>query len=149
MFGSSYKSILKYLTTHTSINNRVPVHKLNFTSSNCLGKLIHCRGSLKRTRARYSCQVSNTLNTINRRLQIDTSRSKRTNITSHLGKVVDGLISIGIQRVKCFVDLTDVGMLFLSIGQNCLNRVHLKLILMQTIDNRLNGYSFSYVCSSC
>ena len=36
------QSILEYLATHVGCSDRVPIHKRDFSSGQCLGKLIHC-----------------------------------------------------------------------------------------------------------
>ena len=60
--SSLFKTFLEDLTTHTGINNRVPVLQLNSACSKGLRKLIHCCRCLCTIRTGSSSQVRDTLN---------------------------------------------------------------------------------------
>ena len=135
----SLQSVLKLLATHTCVHDRVPVHKAYSACRQSLGKLIHrCRG-LSRGRTRHSRQVRDTLNRGNRGLQVDTGSGERTDVASHLGKIVNSLIRVRIQLVKSIGNLFDRGSLAGRVGHDGLNRVKLELILSEAIGNRIYG----------
>ena len=136
--GSLNQQILKDLAAHASVDDRVPVHKLDRTGGQCLGQLIHGCRSLLRTRTRNSCEISNTLDRIHRRLQIDTGSCKRTDVPCHFGEIINSLIGVGIELIQSSIDLSEVGSLALGVGKNGLNRVQLSLILFETATNAIS-----------
>src|SRR5699024_3514890 len=85
-----FECILEDLTAHTSVNHRVPVHKLDCASSQRLTELIHRGGCLLTRRTRDGSKVRNTFDSLHRGIQLNTSRCERTDVASHLGKVIDG-----------------------------------------------------------
>ena len=63
--SSFEQGVLKYLTTHSSSNDRVPIHQSYSSRCQSLTKLIHCITCLLTGRTRNSSQVCNTLNGLN------------------------------------------------------------------------------------
>ena len=120
------------MATHSSVDDRVPVHKLDRTSGQCLGQLIHGCRSLLRTRTRNSGKVGDTLDRIHRSLKINTGSCERTDVPRHFGEIINGLIGVGIELIQGSIDLSEVGALFLRISQNGLNRIQLSFILFET-----------------
>ena len=137
-FGGPHQSILEHLAAHTGIDHRVPVHQGHSARSQRLGKLIHGRGGLLRSRARDSGQVRDTFDGVDRSLKIHAGRGKGSDIPGHLGEIVDRLIRIGIQLVQRPVDLLKIGPLMLGVGQNSLNCADLGFILLKTGFDRVN-----------
>ena len=127
-----FECILEDLTAHTSVNHRVPVHKLDCASSQRLTELIHRGGRLLTRRTRDGSKVRNTFDSLHRGIQLNTSRCERTDVAGHLGEVVDGHVGVTIQLIKRRIDLGKVRTFFLSISENRLNRVDLGLILGKT-----------------
>ena len=82
--------------------------------------------------ARDGRQVSDTLDGVHRGPQVDAGRGERADVPGHLGKVVDGLIRVGIQLIQGPVHLLEVGPLVLGVGQDGLHRPDLGLILLKT-----------------
>ena len=68
-------------------------------------------------------------------MQIDTGSREHTDVLGHLAEVINSLISVGIQLVQSGIDLSKIGPLFLCIGQNGLNRIKLKFVLLETLTN--------------
>ena len=137
-----FECILEDLTAHTSVNHRVPVHKLDCASSQRLTELIHRGGCLLTRRTRDGSKVRNALNSLHRGIQLNTSRCERTDVASHLGKVIDGHVGVTIQLIKRRIDLGKVCAFFLSISENRLYRVNLRLILSKTRFHRIDGECF-------
>ena len=140
---SLFQSILKDLTAHTSINDRVPVHKLDCASGQCLTELIHRGRCLLTRRTRNGSKVRNTFDSLHRSIQLNTSRCERTNVASHLSEVIDGHVGVMIQLIKRRIDLRKVRTFFLSISENRLDRVNLRLVLSKTRLHRIDGERFS------
>ena len=92
-----------------------------------------------RGRARHCGQVCDTLDRCYRGIQIDTGRSKRTDVSGHLGEVIDGFVRILVELRQSIGNLIDSRALACGVGENSLNRVHLKLILRQTTRNGIDG----------
>ena len=138
-----FECILEDLTAHTSVNHRVPVHKLDCANSQRLTELIHRGGCLLTRRTRDGSKVRNTFDSLHRGIQLNTSRCKRTDVASHLGKVIDGHVGVTIQLIKRRINLREVRTLFLSISENRLYRVNLRLVLSKTRFHGIDGERFS------
>src|SRR5699024_12752233 len=65
-----------------------------------LTELIHRGGCLLTRRTRDGSKVRNTLNSLHRGIQLNTSRCERTDVAGHLGEVVDGHVGVAIQLIK-------------------------------------------------
>ena len=141
-----FECILEDLTAHTSVNHRVPVHKLDCASSQRLTELIHRGGCLLTRRARDGSKVRNTFDSLHRGIQLNTGRCKRTDVAGHLGEVVDGHVGVTIQLIKRRINLRKIRTLFLSISENRLNRVDLGLILGKTRLHGIDGKRFGKSC---
>ena len=148
--SSLLQSVLEYLTTHTCVHDRVPVHKLYSTGSQRLRKLVHCGGCLLGGRTRHCGQVSNTLDRIYRGVQVNTGRGKRTNVSGHLCEVVDRLIRVGVQCIQRVINIIQSRTLALGIRQDGLYCVYLGFILAKTglygvnTKCRRNGFTSVY-----
>ena len=136
MLSGSLQRILELFTAHTGGDNRVPVHKADSACGQSLRKLIHRLADLSRCRTRHSAQVSDALNSCNRLVQIDTSRRESTDVLRHLGEVIDRLVGISIKLVQRRRDLRHRRTLACGVGKDRLNRVHLSLILTETVHDR-------------
>ena len=117
---------------------RHPVLELNLTSAHRLGELVRGTRSLSSVSSRQGCHVRETLNCIGCILEADTGNSERTNRVGHLGEVVDGLVCIAVQLVKCSIDLVQSGTILTSVSQNGLDGVDLGLVLFEPVDRRLD-----------
>ena len=148
VFSSTFQCVLEDLATHARVDDRVPVHKTHSTGSKSLRKLIHSLRSLHGTRTGHSSQVSNTLNSRHRFFQANASRGKRTDVTRHLGEVVNRHVCILVQLIESCINLAKRRTLTLRIRKNGLNSANLRLILLETSENGINRHRFSNISSS-
>ena len=136
-----FQCVLEYLTTHTGINHRVPVHQFYSSRSKSLRKLIHRCASLLRGRTGHGSQVSNTLNGIHRSFKVNASRRESTDITSHFSKVINRKVGIFIQLIQCVVDVLQSRTFTFCIRKNCLNSIKLGFIFIKTGFNWIDSQS--------
>ena len=135
----AHQGVLEHLAAHTGVDHRVPVHQGDLACGQGLGELVHGCGCLLGGGARDGRQVGDTLDGVHRGPQVDAGRGERADVPGHLGKVVDGLIRVGIQLIQGPVHLLEVGPLVLGVGQDGLHRPDLGLILLKT---RFNGVDY-------
>ena len=93
------------------------------------------------SRTGYSSEVSDTFNRRYGSIQINASRSKCTDITGHLCKIIDGHIGIMIQFIQSLIYLLQSCPFGRCIRKNSLNSVDLCFILLKTGFNRVNRKS--------
>ena len=136
---SLLQRILEDFATHTRVNYGVPVHQFDCARGKCLGKLIHGRTSLLGSRARHGCQVSDTLDGIHGSIEIDASRGKCTDITSHLCKVVNRHIGVFIQLIQSSIDIVKRTTLTRRIGKNGLYSIDLGFVFLETSFDGVDG----------
>ena len=117
---------------------RHPVLELNLSSTHSLSELVRGTRSLSGVSSRQGGHVRETLNRIGCVLEADTGNSERTNRVGHLGKVIDGLIRVTVQLVKCGINLVQSGTILTSVSQNGLDGIDLGLILFKTVNRRLD-----------
>ena len=132
----SLQGFLELLTTHTGVNDRVPVLKFYRACRKRLRQLVHCRCGLLRSGARHCGDVRQTLNRGDRILQPDTRRCEHTNIACHLGERVDGSVRVSVQFVESCVDRRSGLALAERVRLNSLNRVKLVLVFSETVQDR-------------
>ena len=77
--------------------------------------------------------------------QTNTSGSKRTDVFSHLGKVINCLISIIVKLVKSRIYLLKIRSFPTSVRKNRLNRPHLSFVLLKTTRYWLYGELIDHV----
>ena len=142
VLSGTLERILKLLTTHTGINDRVPVHKADATGRKRLRKLIHRRVDLCSCRTRHSTQVRYTLDRTDRGIQVYTSGGKGTDVLCHLGEVVDRQVSVLVELVEGFGDVVHRRTLTFGVRKDRLNGVHLELVLFKTRDDRISRERF-------
>ena len=107
MLGGALQGILEDFAAHTSVDHRVPVHKLDLSRGDRLGQLIHGLRGLSGTRTGNSRKVGDALDRIHRCLKINTSSRKGADVPRHLREVIDGLVGVGVQRVECRIDVVN------------------------------------------
>ena len=134
--------LLHLLAAHAGVLHGVPVHQPHSTGSDGLRKLVHGCGSLGRRGTGCCRQVGNTLNGTDRFLQPNTGRREGTDVARHLAEVVDGLVGVDVELVQSSVDRVDVLALGGCVRQDGLNRVELKLVLLETGLGGVNGEGF-------
>ena len=136
--GSLDKLVLELLGGDTCVLQGHPVLKLDCTSGHGLRKLIHSpRGGLG-IGSSHGGPVRQTLNRCDRVVQTDTGSGELTDVGRHLTEIVDGLVRIGVQLVQSRVNGLNRLALLGSVGENGLNGVELKLVLLHTVDKGLN-----------
>ena len=81
-------------------------------------------------------------------MQTDASSGEHTNTAGHLAEVVDRQVGVVIQSIERSVDGLDRLALGRGVGQNRLHGLHLKLVLGETVHDRLDGESLQEVGSS-
>ena len=137
--GCLNKLVLELLGGDAGVLQRHPVLKLHRSCGHSLRKLVHSpRGGLG-VGASDGCPVRQTLNRRDRVVQPNTGSGELTDIGRHLTEVVDGLVRVGVQLVQSRVHGLDRLALLGSVGENGLNGVELKLVLLHTVDKRLNS----------
>ena len=136
--GCLNKLVLELLGCDTSVLQGHPVLKLHCSRGHSLRKLVHRpRGGLG-IGASDSCPVRQTLNRCDRIVQSNTGSGELTDVGRHLAKVIDGLVRVSVQLVQSRVNSLDRLALLGSVGENGLNGVELKLVLLHTVDKGLN-----------
>ena len=130
---------LEELAAHSSVDDRVPVHKLDGARRHRLRELVHSGRGLLRVRPRDCCKVSDTLNSRRRLIEIHTSRREGADVSGHLREVVDRLVGIGVEFTKRCVNILERRALGLGVSEDRLNRVQLSLVLLESRLDRVYG----------
>ena len=137
--GGLDKLVLELLGGNSGVLQGHPVLKLDRTSGHGLRKLIHGpRGGLG-VGSSHGSPVRQTLNRCDRVVQTNTGSGEFTDVGRHLTEVVDGLVRICVQLIQSRVNSLNRLALLGGVGENCLNGVELELVLLHTVDKRLNG----------
>ena len=136
--GCLNQLVLELLGSDAGVLQGHPVLKLHRSRGHSLRKLVHSPRSGLRVGTSDGRPVRQTLNRRDRVVQSDTGSGELTDIGRHLTEVVDGLVRVSVQLVQSRVNGLDRLALLGSVGENGLNGVELKLVLLHTIDKGLN-----------
>ena len=133
------QGLLEGLAAHGGVLDRHPVLKADRARGERLRQLLHGVSGLLTVRAHDGGEVRHALDGRDRVLQSDAGRREATDVGGHLTEVVDRVVGVLVQLVGGCRDGLEILALCGGVRQNRLSGVELKLVLLEAVDDRVEG----------